>query len=296
MLTYNQKEFIGQAIEAVLEQRGNFSYELVIGDDGSTDGTLEICKYYKERYKNKIKLLSSNRNLGLIQNFIRTYKECKGKYVAICDGDDYWIDPYKLQKQVSFLEENPDFSIVFTGFNFLFPNNEMTVKDYSGIKEVSNFEDLIKENYISSVTALFRNKKTAKDFPNWLGELPYGDWPLYLWTTKNGSKIKFISHETSVYRREIGVSEKMKKKPYQIAKVNLLIIKNVLKDKNFQNHKKSILKSLKKHELNFLIQIMRGKKTTKYFGYCLKIYLKYPLNSTRLILYLIKNKISKRHA
>lgn len=290
MLTYNQKEFIGQAIEAVLEQKGNFSYELVIGDDGSTDGTLEICKYYKERYKNKIKLLSSNRNLGLIQNFIRTYKECNGKYVAICDGDDYWIDPYKLQKQVSFLEENPDFSIVFTRFNFLFPNNEITVKDYSGIKEASNFEDLIKENYISSVTALFRNKKTEKDFPNWLGELPYGDWPLYLWTTKDGSKVKFLDDVTAVYRREIGVSEKMKYVPSKIASANLAILENTMKDKSFQNKIPSIKLSFNKHRFMLLASYINENRIGKSVKLGTGLLLEHPLKVIRIMSFIFRKK------
>ena len=291
LLTFNQEQFIGQTIQSILAQEAHFRYQLVIGEDCSTDNTRKICEQYAEEYAEKIKLLPSEKNYGLIQNFIRTYKECDGKYVAICDGDDYWIDPYKLQKQVNFLEENPDFSVVFTGFNFLFPNNEMIKKDYSGIKKVSAFEDLIKENYISSVTALFRNKKTATDFPNWLGELPYGDWPLYLWITKDGSKIKLLKDVTAVYRREIGVSEKMKARPYQIAEVNLRIIKHISKDPNFKFFKKSIFKSLKMHELNFFVQIIRGKRSLRSVDLIIPIIKKYPKNSVKLIFYMFKKKL-----
>ena len=221
LLTYNQEEFIGQTIESLLAQTTDFRYQLVIGEDCSTDNTRQICEKYAGEYPEKIKLLPSEKNHGLIQNFIRTYKECDGKYVAICDGDDYWIDPLKLQKQVDFLENNPGYSMVFTSFKFLFPDGQMYEKDYSDQSQTTSFEDLIFGNYISSVTALFRNKNTPTDFPDWLGTCPYGDWPLYLWATKDGSKIKYLNDVTAVYRREIGVSEKMKLVPSTIAHENL---------------------------------------------------------------------------
>src|SRR5690606_17343154 len=89
MLTYQQKEYIAQAIEGVLMQKTSFKYELVIGEDFSTDGTREICAKYASENPSKIKLLLNERNLGIGENYVRTYKECQGKYVAICDGDDY---------------------------------------------------------------------------------------------------------------------------------------------------------------------------------------------------------------
>ena len=293
LLTYNQEQFIGQTIQSILAQEAHFRYQLVIGEDCSTDNTRKICEQYAEEYAEKIKLLPSEKNYGLIQNFIRTYKECDGKYVAICDGDDYWIDPYKLQKQVNFLEENPDFSVVFTGFNFLFPNNEMIKKDYSGIKKVSAFEDLIKENYISSVTALFRNKKTATDFPNWLGELPYGDWPLYLWTTKDGSKIKLLKDVTAVYRREIGVSEKMKSEPSKIAAVNLKIIENTLKDDSFQNNVTSIERSFINHKFMLLASYINENRIGKSIQLGTGLLLEHPLKVIRIMSFIFRKKFMR---
>jgi glycosyltransferase involved in cell wall biosynthesis len=110
VITYNQERFIGQAIEGVLSQETDFAYELVIGEDHSTDSTREKIGAYLEEYPSLIKLLDSEPNLGIARNVSRTMSACCGKYIAICEGDDYWIDPRKLQKQVDFLENNPEYS------------------------------------------------------------------------------------------------------------------------------------------------------------------------------------------
>ncbi|MGY5850382.1 glycosyltransferase [Salegentibacter sp. F14] len=290
VLTYNQEEFIGQTIESILDQETNFKIQLVIGEDCSTDDTRRICEKYEIDYPELIKLLPSKKNHGLIKNFIRTYKECEGKYVAICDGDDYWTDPLKLQKQVDFLESNSDYSIIFTSFKFLFPDGRMVEKNYSNQSTNTNFEDLIFGNYISSVTAVFRNKKTIADFPDWLGTCPYGDWPLYLWTARNGSKIKFLKDVTAVYRREIGVSEKMKLVPSKIALENLKIVKNVGNDSHFPKFQREIKESLLKHQKELLVCHIREHQYFNALQMSFKMFLRTPLKMLHLYAYLIKRK------
>ena len=113
IITYNHARFIGQALESALMQKTNFDYEIVIGEDCSTDNTGLICKKYAEMYPDKIRLLQNDKNLGVIENFKRTLYACKGEYVALLEGDDYWTDELKLQKQVDFLESNRDYAIVF---------------------------------------------------------------------------------------------------------------------------------------------------------------------------------------
>ncbi|MCX7858348.1 MAG: glycosyltransferase [Deltaproteobacteria bacterium] len=110
MITYNHEKYIAEAIEGVLKQKTTFPFELVIGEDFSTDSTRKICLEYQKRYPNIIKLLQREKNIGMVPNFVDTLKNCKGKYVAFCEGDDYWIDEYKLQKQVEFLENNAKYS------------------------------------------------------------------------------------------------------------------------------------------------------------------------------------------
>lgn len=292
MLTYNQEEFIGQAIEGVLMQETNFPYQLVIGEDASNDRTRTICQKYAAENPEKIKLLPSYKNFGLINNFIRTYKECKGKYVAICDGDDYWTDPLKLQKQVAFLDRNLDYSIVFTSFKFLFTNGRFEIKDYEDQRETTRFEDLIFKNYICSATVLFRNRVDPDDFPAWLDLCPYGDWPLYLWTARQGQKIKYLDDVTAVYRREIGVSEKMKSVPSNIAKENLKIVQKIKEDSNFPLNKKQIKKSFHQHQFALLAELYREKKILESMRFGSKLFFLSPYKTVRMYCYLTKKELN----
>ena len=120
-ITYNHKNYISNAIDSFLMQKTNFSVEICIGEDDSTDGTREICKKYATKYPEKIRLFLRNRSDKIFieghetgrYNFIETLKKCKGKYIALCDGDDFWIDPLKLQKQFDYLETNSDVSLCY---------------------------------------------------------------------------------------------------------------------------------------------------------------------------------------
>ena len=120
MITYNHAPYIAQAIEGVLQQKTNFPFELVIGEDCSTDGTREIVFEYQEKYPDIIRVITSDKNVGMKKNGYRTTKACRGKYVAFCEGDDYWHHPDKLQKQVDYLESHPECGMVFTDFNVHF--------------------------------------------------------------------------------------------------------------------------------------------------------------------------------
>ena len=112
LITYNHANYIEQAIEGVLMQSVNFSWELIIADDFSTDGTREILLKYKEKYPNFIKLLLQEKNVGPGKNFSDLLNEPQSKYIAYFEGDDYWIDPLKLQKQVDFIESHPDYVLI----------------------------------------------------------------------------------------------------------------------------------------------------------------------------------------
>jgi len=112
MITYNHESYIAQAIEGIMMQQTDFPIELVIGEDCSTDRTREICLEYQDKYPEIIRLLLPEKNIGIYKNSKSTFIECKGKYIAICEGDDYWTDPLKLQKQVYFLETRPDFALL----------------------------------------------------------------------------------------------------------------------------------------------------------------------------------------
>lgn len=112
ILVYNQKKYIKNAIESILRQEVDFNFEIVIADDGSTDGTREILKDYANRYPDLIRLILQEKNVGLVENSKCLKRACRGKYRATQEGDDFWIDPNRLQRQVEFLENNPEYVAV----------------------------------------------------------------------------------------------------------------------------------------------------------------------------------------
>ena len=115
IITYNQEKTIAQTIESILMQEGNFTMELVIGEDAGTDATRQICMEYQKLFPETIKLLIQDTNQGIVKNYIDTLKLCRGKFIGVCAGDDYWIDKSKINKQLRFFETHPDYGVVTTG-------------------------------------------------------------------------------------------------------------------------------------------------------------------------------------
>ena len=113
MLTYNHEKYIDEAIRGVVLQKFSQPFELIIGDDCSTDNTLRICRDWQRRYPHVIKIIEREKNVGVHRNLMETLAACTGEYLAKCEGDDYWTDPLKLQKQVDFMEANPEYSVCF---------------------------------------------------------------------------------------------------------------------------------------------------------------------------------------
>ncbi|TVZ59145.1 glycosyltransferase involved in cell wall biosynthesis [Flavobacteriaceae bacterium MAR_2010_105] len=125
--TYQHESYIAQCLDSVLHQSTTFNYEIILGEDASTDGTRAICKAYTQNFPDKIRLFLRQRKDVIFMNglatgrynFIQNLKSSRGKYIAILDGDDYWTDPFKLQKQVDFLESQSDYSICWTKYKIL---------------------------------------------------------------------------------------------------------------------------------------------------------------------------------
>lgn len=201
MITYNHDLYIAQAIEGVLMQKVDFEMELVIGEDCSTDSTRAICSDYASKYPGRIRLLTSDRNHGMMPNFLRTLDSCSGKYIAMCEGDDYWIDPLKLQKQVHFLEANTDFGLVHTSARIFNQKNHKYLRRVAGDPN-NSYEDVLIKNRIITATVCLRNKLLKKCSIELMEELrnwKMGDYPIWLWFSLN-SKIKFLPEITTIYR------------------------------------------------------------------------------------------------
>jgi len=205
--TYNHAAYIAQALDSVLMQKTDFDYEIILGEDESSDGTREICIDYAERHADRIRLfLRSRKDVIPIHgratgrfNFIENLKAAQGKYLALLDGDDYWTDPYKLQKQADFLDEHPDYAICFHRVREW---NETTGKIAGilprSVRRSYRFVDLLHWNFIPTVSVMIRNK-AIDEFPGWFYEIPVGDWPLFLLCAQHG-EIGLINEVMAVYR------------------------------------------------------------------------------------------------
>lgn len=200
--TYNHKNFIVQALESFLMQKTNFKFEILLRDDASTDGTAEICKKYAEKYPEIINPLiySENQYQKGISPFQDNVKRAQGKYIAMCEGDDYWIDPLKLQKQVDFLEANPEYVLCSHDVK-LFYQNSGTSSTWSFKKTDYNAIDCLAGTVSHPNTWVFRNGNTI---PPGVFYLPMGDDPIIFHLLQQ-RKAKHFKEEMSVYRiSEVG--------------------------------------------------------------------------------------------
>lgn len=208
MLTYNHENYIREAIEGVLMQKTDFPIELIIGEDCSTDNTRKIVIEYANKFPNIIKAQLHEKNRGMQNNFITIFEEACGKYIALCEGDDYWTDDCKLQKQFDFLEANNDYAICFHKVKVLEKNellNCLITEDrYDSINEepITTKHLLEAGNFIHTPSVVFRN--VLREFPFEFLHSPVGDYFLYIMLSQHGY-IKRLDDVMAVYRRGVGI-------------------------------------------------------------------------------------------
>jgi len=203
LITYNQEKFIAQAVESVLMQQTGFEYRLFIGDDCSTDNTQPIVTSLARKYPDRIKTIFDSEHRGLSHRDrvgLSVLKLCTAKYVAMLDGDDYWTDPYKLQKQVDFLENHPDCSICFHDVMMFYEDRSQEPRKFCrpGQKEISTIEDLLAGNFIQTCSVMFRNHLFG-ELPDWFYSAIMGDWILHILNGQYG-KIGYLNEVMAAYR------------------------------------------------------------------------------------------------
>jgi glycosyltransferase involved in cell wall biosynthesis len=200
LITYNQEMFVRAAIESVLAQRTSFDSELVIGDDASTDRTTEIVAGFARRYPERIRVLRQESNQGLLRNFHLTLNACRGKYVALLDGDDYWTATNKLETQVRFLVAHPECSLCFHDVAVLQEDGRFCTSNYTSplTKRTSEITDLFETNFIATCSAVFR-REAINEFPSWYQSCLWEDWPLYMLLAQQGT-ITYFNEVMAVYR------------------------------------------------------------------------------------------------
>jgi glycosyltransferase involved in cell wall biosynthesis len=200
------ENFISKCIEGILMQKTNFDFEIIIHDDASTDNTPLIISKFEQKYPNKFKVIYQFENQYVNFGFENIKKQMfslsSGKYIAFCEGDDYWIDNYKLQKQVDFLETNKDY-IIHSGSAKIIRNNQLTeeiIGSHDFISKSYQLEDFYHQNNLVNCTVMFKNIIDINDsifFNNTL----YGDWYMYVLLLKKTNKKAYRSNELfSVYR------------------------------------------------------------------------------------------------
>jgi glycosyltransferase involved in cell wall biosynthesis len=204
MITYNHESYIRKAIEGVLMQKTNFPIELIIGEDCSTDNTRKIVRKYESEYPEIIVAQYPETNRGMMKNFTTVLHSARGKYIALCEGDDYWTDPYKLQKQVDFLEANPEYGICFTyskkvdeNGNDLDPINNLLRRDYT------QYDFLVGKKFQTrTATILVRSPfLQSGNFPK---NIHNGDTWVKILATENNKKGALLPFISACYRIHSG--------------------------------------------------------------------------------------------
>ncbi len=201
VITYNHVQFIAQALESILNQETTFDFEVVIGDDYSTDGTTELIRSYQEQHPGKIRLLPRSSNLGMGKNLHETLNACKGEYVAFLEGDDYWTNPQKLQTQTDFLDQHPDCVMCHHPVDHIeWPHGniirEFPPKRYRHQRPTQ--QALAMFNFIQTCSVLFRRDclpALDEQFEN----LKLGDWPLFVLLAQRGW-IGYVDRNMAHYR------------------------------------------------------------------------------------------------
>lgn len=247
--TYNHEKFIAQAIDSVLVQKTDFDFEILVGEDDSSDGTREIVKSYKEKFPDKIRLFLNDRKDEIYidgeatgrWNFVNLINNAKGDYIAWLDGDDYWTSPYKLQKQLDFLDNNPDCTICFHNVEVCYEDKNNSPCLYCNMtNEIFRLDDILCKNFIPSSSSMFRARLFQK-FPDWFYSVPVGDWPLHILNAMHGN-IGYINEILGVYRIHSGGVWASRSR-FEILKQTIHISKIIRKNVD-PKHEKNINKQI----------------------------------------------------
>jgi len=273
MITYNHESFIAQAIESALMQKTNFDFEIIIGEDCSKDKTRLIVREYAEKFPNIIKLLLHQQNIGPISNFVAAYQKCRGQYIAFLEGDDYWTDPYKLQKQSDFLDTHPDFVSCVHWTDIIDEEGGRIISTYGlgskhGPRIIKSYytSDDVFEDGLFFHTCSMMVRKLFDNLPKWFMKSNMGDIMLTVLNAQYG-KIGFLNETMAVWRAHrggISAGQKPLTNLKRIKDVFLLIGSNLNLSNRF-----SFRRGLSKIYINLCDQYYRNGNTANavFAGY-----------------------------
>jgi len=243
VVTFQHANYIKKCLDGILMQKTNFHYEILLGEDNGTDETRNICIEYAEKFPDKIRLFLHHRENNIKINgnptgrfnFIYNLYNSRGKYIAFCEGDDYWTDPLKLQKQVNFLEANDDY-VIHSGAAKIIRDNQLKdeIIGFDTSNKTFSIEDFYSQNNLVTCTVMFRN--CIKGVPKIFTKVTFGDWLLYVLLLHKTNKKAFrCTSIFSVYRiHDKGIMMSLSTINDHEAHINQIIkIKKLIVDKNY---------------------------------------------------------------
>ncbi|MCU4176721.1 glycosyltransferase family 2 protein [Carboxylicivirga sp. N1Y90] len=282
--TYRHEKFIDECINSIISQKTNFSFEIIIGEDGSDDDTLAICKKYAEKHTNLIRLFIRDRNTS---NYLEGNKtlfrfnnawcreSARGKYIAMCEGDDYWTDSLKLQKQADFLESNPDYTLCFHAADVFLQKEHRITKDTitkvpSESTSISHL--IVRGNYIHTPTVMHRRENVVSPPPEFFYSI-VGDYFLNMLSAEKGL-IKYLPETMAIYRiHSGGVWSTKAEKSRMIEWIKLLIalLRYFSRQRN-DKITKQIANKIKQQQKHFIINELKSSTGRISYFYVDKTY------------------------
>jgi glycosyltransferase involved in cell wall biosynthesis len=213
MIAYNVERFIAQALDSALMQELDLDYEIVIGEDCSTDRTRDIVLDYAGRHPDRVRPILRPANLGMNRNFVETLAAARGRFIALLDADDYWTSPHKLRKQLDFLGANPSCSICFHNAMVVYEEGEREPHPFHMAqprflishhipKPISTLDDLAGGNFMQTCSVMFRAGLYG-ELPDWYLRMPTFDWPLHVLNAEHGD-VGYIDEILGAYRVHAG--------------------------------------------------------------------------------------------
>lgn len=249
ILTYNHEQYIEQTLKSIFNQKINFPLRIIVADDGSKDKTLEIVKAYKDQHPKVITLLEHVKNEGVLKNVFRIFPEIKSKYIALLDGDDYWSNEHKLQKQVDFLDQNEDYAACFHDAKIIHLEDANTVlfNSFEKYSEKYCYQtetypwDLLNRLIIPTSSMLLRTTFIERENLNLISDNYSIAWKLSCLAIKR-SKFYYFKEAWSIYRNHPKGISKKKEVNFHLSHIKFL--KSLLKDDLYHLFKYEVYNSI----------------------------------------------------
>lgn len=260
-VTYNHVNYIRQCLDGFVAQQTNFPFEILVHDDASTDGTTEIVREYELKYPHLFRNVYQFENQFLKQNTLHNFlfKMAMGKFISLCEGDDYWTDPLKLQKQVDFLEQHPELALCFHAVDEEDNSGNISTISLHPYKSDRYFtiEELAVKNFIHTASVLFK-RNLIQHIPEYFAQSPVGDYPLFMLLASHGN-MGYLHQCMAVYRRGSGMWSTIQKNDMYLKWSKMLALLQIA-----YNDRPEVLMRLLEQHLWILFQLYNETNGEKF--------------------------------